>query len=653
MAQTLYYGGNRSTTIPGVYSEFVSGVNNAPIQASFGNVLIIDTGLGSKGYLGSGFSGGSGVSGELKSGVDSVQSFSTLRQYRDSIRGGELWTLAKPLFQPQGAGNAQGAPRVDFIKAASTTSAEISYTFTGGGANGGVFEVQVKDEGLVGNGYEFDQTAASSVLTVTAEGANPDSISVVISGVTVATYTNSGSDTIAQMVTGLSNSAASLGFISVTATDATSLTFNAPNWLTGSTANTVTPTVNATGAAAANATQFTGGVDGTTLSRGYAAVMRAGTLDTSKFAIDFYRGTFKGNDAEGDAWDFVSEPLSIPEIIATSDEFDNIEDLKAWADQDSNFDAYFNLKTYTKTGTGLVDSADLAANVGNNLASDGTETYSTSELDNVLDAITNLDYTFVLALDNDTNSQSTDNSKILTHLTDEARFRKFMIVGGANDNTLSTSTAAAQFYNSPRVVVVHAGVEIPKVGQSGFKERSSIYKAALVAGKLGGQAPQTPLTFKRLDFVKDRHELNENEKTTALANGVLATVFDADFQGYIVLQGVNTKQSNKFFIDSDGTSYEISVESIKAQLSKEIEINAKLLLLGQANGVNRNTLTSLDVKQFTETYLTGVEGTYIVSSGNVVAEIQGDTITTSYQFEPAFPVNKLLFTGVIVDSTTI
>ena len=648
MAGTLYYDGNKSTTLPGVYNEFVSGVNNAPQQASFGNVLIIDTGMGSKGYLGSGFSGGAGISGELKSGINSIQEFTTLRDYRDKIRGGELWLLGEPLFQPQGAGNASGTPKILFAKAASTTAAEISYTFTGGGSNGGTFTVWVKDEGYVGNGFEYDQTTATSVVTITNSGATGDTITIVVSGVTVATYENASSDTVAQMVTGLSASASALGFVSVTASDATTLTITAPHFLTGINANSVTPAVNVTGAAAGSAAQYASGADGTTLTRGYAAVMRAGTLNTSKFAIDFYRGTFKGEDADGDAWDYVIEALASPEIIASSDEFDNIADLNAWAKKSSNFNKYFKIKTYTLAGDGSVDATDLSSNVGNNLASGGTEIYSTTQLDNVLDAITNLDYTFVLSLDSDSNVQSADNSKILTHLADEARFRKFMFVGGANDDTLSTSTAAAAFYDTPRVIVVHAGVELPKIGQSGFKERGSLYKAALVAGKVGGQAPETPLTFKKLKFSKDRHEMNQNEKKTALAAGVLCTHYDVDFGGYVVLQGINSKQSNTFLIDSDGTSYEISIESIKAQVAKELEINGKVILLGDANGVNKNTLSAIDVKQFTETYLTSLEGGMIVKSGNVVTRQEGDTYKTSYQFEPSNPINKLLFTGVIV-----
>lgn len=549
MGQTLYFNNNQSTNIPGVYSEFVSGVNNPPISASFGNVLIIDTGTGA------GFAGGAGIAGTLKSGIDSIQQFSRLKDYRAAIKGSQLWLLGEPLFQPQGAGNGAGVPSIFFAKAATTAPAEIEYTFTGGGTNGGVFNAQVRDEGTVGNGVE-----TSSVLT-----------------------------------------------------------------------------------------------------RGYAGVMRAGTLDTSKYAIDFYVGTYKGADSESDPWDYIAEANTEPTLLVSSVEFDNIADLITWANNDSTFQTYFKVQTGTVTGTGAVDASDLSGNTGNTLAAGGTETYSTANLDLVLDAITDLDYTFVLSLDNAADAQSSDNSKILTHLTSEAKYRKFMIVGGADDDTLEgadSSSETAAFYDTPKVIVVHAGVGMRRRGVAGFKNRSSLYKAALVTGRMAGQAPQVPLTFKGLKFDKDRHELNKIEQTKAINNGVLATKFDSDFGRYVVLQGINSKQDNNFTIADDGTSYEVSIENIKAQLSKEIEINAKLQLLGQSAGVNRNTLRPIDLKQWLESFLstqeaTEVDDNLIISSSNISVNVNGDTYEASYDFEPNFPVNKLVFTGRITDSTII
>src|SRR5690606_9874727 len=305
-----------------------------------------------------------------------------------------LWILGEPLFQPQGAGDAPGVPMIHYVKAAATTPAEISFTFTGGGANGGTFVSQVRDEGTCGNGVE---------------DANNN------------------------------------------------------------------------------------------LTRGYAGVMRASTLDPTQFVIDFYVGTYKGADSEGDPWDFVADTATEPRLLVSSPQFTNISTLIAWAKSDFTYNQYFKYDAVDSSvsGTGLVNSADLTSNAGNTLATGGTETYSTTHLDTVLDNISELDYTFVLATDYAGDAISSDNSKILSHIVNEAKYRKFMFVGGGNDETAfedgdlssggaGSSIETAQFYDSERVIVVHAGCKLRRRGATGFKDRDSIYKAALVLGRIAG-----------------------------------------------------------------------------------------------------------------------------------------------------------------------
>lgn len=557
MAQKLIFD-NKSTVLPGVYTSFTSGITNPPISATFGNVLIIDTGKGA------GYAGGSGIAGTLKSGKDAIYSFQRLQDYRNHVKGSLLWLLGEPLFQPQGAGNAPGVPMIHFVKAAATTPAEISFTFTGGGANGGTFVSQVRDEGTCGNGVE---------------DANNN------------------------------------------------------------------------------------------LTRGYAGVMRASTLDPTQFVIDFYVGTYKGADSEGDPWDFVADTATEPRLLVSSPQFTNISTLIAWAKSDFTYNQYFKYDAVDSSvsGTGLVNSADLTSNAGNTLATGGTETYSTTHLDTVLDNISELDYTFVLATDYAGDAISSDNSKILSHIVNEAKYRKFMFVGGGNDETAfedgdlssggaGSSIETAQFYDSERVIVVHAGCKLRRRGATGFKDRDSIYKAALVLGRIAGNAPQVPVTFKSLRMDGDRHLLNTIDQTKAQNSGVLCTIYDTDFGAWTVLQGINTLQDNEFFITDTGRSYEISIESIKSALSKGLEINAKRTLLGQSNGVNRNTLSIEDAINFTDTYLstlTASETTdnLILSYRNITAQYVGDSIRISFQFEPNYPLSKIVFNGVIIDTS--
>ena len=61
MATQFNFNGNL-VKLPGVYTNIQSGINNAPLDASYGNVLIVDNRVNTE------FSGGAGVQGELSQG---------------------------------------------------------------------------------------------------------------------------------------------------------------------------------------------------------------------------------------------------------------------------------------------------------------------------------------------------------------------------------------------------------------------------------------------------------------------------------------------------------------------------------------------------------------------------------------------------------
>lgn len=147
MATSVNINGKKVTR-PGVYAVTESGIKNPSSNLPHGNICIIDDGIGAS------WGGGSGVNGALKSGVDAVYESTTIQQFRDFVKGGELWNLGKPLFKP--SGNLPGVNKVYIVRAATTTAATISVVFTGG------YTLSIKpyDEGLVANG-----TLTSGVLT--------------------------------------------------------------------------------------------------------------------------------------------------------------------------------------------------------------------------------------------------------------------------------------------------------------------------------------------------------------------------------------------------------------------------------------------------------------------------------------------------------
>lgn len=551
MATEFNFNGKKITQ-PGSYAQIKSGIKNTPIEASYGNILIIDTGAGA------GYGAGSGISGTLKSGKEAILSFNNIFDFRDAVRGGKFWLLSEPLFQPDGP-TISGVATMYFIKAATTVPAEISYSFgdfsvsdsdSDAKLDGGQIVIQVRNEGPVGNGVEVD-----SVLT-----------------------------------------------------------------------------------------------------KGYAARMRRSTTDITQYVIDFYQGEFKGLDSDGDPFDFASEGATPPTLIASSPNFKNISTLITWMTNNATFNQYFKLKSSTVTGVGRIDDADLAANTGNNLATGGAETYSTAQLDKVLQNISELDYTFILCNDFGANAQSADNTKILSHLVTDAKYKKYMVVGGGDtqDDFETESIAAAEYYDSERVIVVHGGPYTPQVNGTGFKERDSLFKASAVLGRICGLEPQVPATFKSINIAGERHDMNETEKELALSKGVLHTKLDTEFGDFVINQAINSLQDNVNLVNPNGTSHDVAVERISAQLIKEIMINSKLQLLGQEAGPNRNTLSALDVQQWLEGYLstrtaTDVVDNLILGFQNITVDVIGDAYDVKFEFIPNFPVNKLFFSAFIID----
>lgn len=176
MATSVYFNG-KLRTLPGVYSTITSGDSTASRSLDYGTVLIIDTGV-----YGAGYGGGSGVNGEYQQGLDTVYEFDDLNDFRDFVKGGMYWKCAEALWKPdpQNA-DAVGISKLLFVRACTTKAAKMTFTATGGGANGGTMVIKTIDEGLNANGVteEIDGTTylkTGYAFTVTAGTENPEAI---------------------------------------------------------------------------------------------------------------------------------------------------------------------------------------------------------------------------------------------------------------------------------------------------------------------------------------------------------------------------------------------------------------------------------------------------------------------------------------------
>ncbi len=394
---------------------------------------------------------------------------------------------------------------------------------------------------------------------------------------------------------------------------------------------------------------------GGNLKTGYAAKLVSGEEDLEKFIFKIFRGTYKGVAEDGFPWNGISDEDSVPELITQSPEFSNFKELVAWAEKDKIFNNVFEIKTKTVSGTGEVTSADLSSYQGYILAAGGTENYAASSvLSDALDAVKDLAFTFFLSDKFGEDAEDSNNTAILSHIYNSARFEKMLVVGGGSDfNEFDDSLEAATYFNSDRVILVHGGVKKKSslIG-GGFRSFPSLYKAAVVLGRICGIAPQIPITFKNIDIDGEIHQLNDKQKEKCLEHGVLATYFDHDNGWFQVLQGVNTLQKSDNLLNEDGTTFSIQLRRITSQINRELEVNIKKELLSDRNGVNRNTLSPEYLRDWVIGYLqmktaTTTSDNVIISFRNVTAERNQDAYFVEYEFEANTEINKVFVTGLL------
>lgn len=390
------------------------------------------------------------------------------------------------------------------------------------------------------------------------------------------------------------------------------------------------------------------------LYKGYGFKMSIGTNDTSKFTLDFYQGQYRGLDESGLPNDGLSSTVKKGKLIARSKEFDNIADLLTWMNTDFAFNAYFKVKSSVVTGDGGVDVYDYDTYTNYTIASGGTETFNADDLVDVLDTINDIDCDFIFADKFGSEAQHDNNFNIFTWIVEKSRLKPQMYVAcGRNKNEFAQSKADAVFYDSQYVTTVHGGVgKSSRFVGTGFKEYGSYYKAASLLGREAGLAPQIPLTFKNIKIEKELHSLNDKEQDQCLDSGLLVTTLtDGSFD---CLKGINSLQENTHLLNQNGTTHSKQLYRIARQINKEIYFNAKRDLLKDPNGVNRNSLSELDVQQWTKGFLTArmanpLSDNLILSFQNITVTRTADAYEIKYEFVANSEISFLFFTGLIIE----
>ena len=393
-----------------------------------------------------------------------------------------------------------------------------------------------------------------------------------------------------------------------------------------------------------------GVIDGGVLKVGYAARVITGSDDPSKFKCQVYRGSFMGVDKDGEPYGSASLSKATGNLLTESEEFETLEELYNWARSDKYILANF-VVSMTGVKTSNISAVTLTAAIGGK-----TEWLKDSEYADVLEAISELDVTFFLATNTSVSDgiSSATTGRLFTFLKNDAKFTEFLVIpGGSSDSDLfgesGSSQAIAKYYDSEQVVVVHGAPIVNRKDGNGTKELPSIYLAAAIIGLAAGQAPQQPLTFKRVGYQSFAYDLKKKEREKALQAGIMHV---RNLSGYwCVNQGITTLQDNKKSIASDGQTMELSIALIKAQLNKELIVDSANRFIGDTSAVNASPQT---IKNFTETKLSSLtaktgEDNLLKSWKNVKVVQKNSDFQITYDFAPNLPVNKLFFTGNILD----
>ena len=125
----------------------------------------------------------------------------------------------------------------------------------------------------------------------------------------------------------------------------------------------------------------------------------------------------------------------------------------------------------------------------------------------------------------------------------------------------------------------------------------------------------------------------------------------SNVSGYwCINQGVTTLQDNKRTIANYGQSMELSIALIKAQLNKELIVDGATRFTGRTAA----QASPQTVKNFVETKLQSLTATtdsdnLIIAWRNVKVSAQNSDYYVTYDFQPNIPVNKVFFTGNILD----
>lgn len=584
--------GNKTTSIPGVYSQIKSGIVNPQLPTDYGNVLIIDDGslaiedslLETNGYIAI-----NGVEGENRQGADSALVFTDVAEVQSMLWDSPLLPIVKSLFMPaRRRPGVSGANKVTIVQAAETTAAETTITFTNAQSP---LKLKSQFEGVSVNGHYQPKTYEM-------DDSDPDNppVQVVLSN-------ELGGGFACRLEAGKAFGYSLVFYKGVHIKQEDPLN---PGF----------------------------GYDEKPLVDIYSGV-GVGEYNVLKPQV-LFRSPDLRRLSELKKWmqkspsfkkwfkieDFVIDPSNDMIVAGDLAQYTALAPYNLFSGGTTNF-----------TPAAFNEAVDLSKSFDNSFylslqAGDQATSVNNTAIYNLLVSgeLNWEKFMFVAGYDT-----------------------KDDLLGD-----MDCSQAVAAYYNSSKVIVTHGSAKTANTAYpDGYRNISTLEKTAKILGRIAGLPPQTPITWKDIDIAAENHKLLEGEKEAVIEAGILCTNYDFELTSFVILAGINSLGNNDFLINEDAQSYSIQIERIKSQLNKELIFGAKRTFFGGNTGPNRNTVSPASVRTWTIGFLeskvaTNERDNLIIRFANVTAKIDQDNVWVEYEFVPNSEVNKIIFQGVML-----
>ena len=395
------------------------------------------------------------------------------------------------------------------------------------------------------------------------------------------------------------------------------------------------------------------------LYKGYGLRVLRDLVDSAKYRIVFYIGTWRG-EYEGRNIGGITQQ-NPPQVLFTLSNIANVQDIIDRFNQSPDASDYFTLIP----GEGNPDEADtlrllvegdlnltdleLAVAVG----SESVETYGMDDLTDALDTLTDSEANFILCDRFDTEARHANNIAIINH---EFTYQKSIWIGGqAGRGGIAGTIAQAQQYNDDNVRLVFDGYQRQVSNLNGVETFDSFLKTCLFVGVAAGQPTQVPIKFRPITILRNQYELNMAQRELLQQAGINYSYYDNNLRLNVCSLGVTTIQfpNNQFSINEDGTSYNDQYIRVKNNLNKELAINGKRDLLATPQGANRATLSDADVIAWMTAFLSQRTASptvdnEIISFSNIQVRRENNNVFVSYEFQPNEEVEKVFITGFVI-----